>query len=202
MGIDFFPDSEYIGKQNLFPMDINGPTTKPLSSGDKAVLQKLKEKAWLTLLKLYVPLFLMLVYVYYKMEPGGTFRGRPVKYTMAEFKTVFPFFAAFFGAVFLFFVIKDFRRLVLPFFREALNDTKYCQSFLSRKYLDPIYNKCLLFYPDRENFYIEVCPEDFDSIGNGEDLYLEVASVTGEVLYLKSGDRVFKEPAEFSFSDR
>jgi len=183
-------------------MDINGPTTKPLSPADKAVLQKLKEKAWFTLLKLYVPLFLMLVYVYYKMEPGESYGGRRAKYTMAEFKTVFPFFAAFFGAVFLFFVIKDFRRLVLPFFKEARNDTKYCHAFLSRKYLDPIYSKCLLFYPDRENFYIEVCPEDFDSIGNGEDLYLEVASVTGAVLYLKCGDRVFKEPAEFSFSDR
>lgn len=182
-------------------MNINGPMAKPFSPEDKAVLQKLKGKAWFTLLKLYVPLFLMLVYIYYKMEPSESFSGRRARYRM-EFQTVFPYFAAFFGAVFLFFVIKDFRRLVLPFFREALNDTKYCQSFLSRKYLDPIYNKCLLFYPDRENFYIEVCPEDFDSIGNGEDLYLEVASVTGEVLYLKSGDRVFKEPAEFSFSDR
>ena len=177
------------------------PTTKPLSPEDKAVLQKLKEKAWFTLLKLYAPLFLMLVYIYFKMEPGGSIGGRPSKYR-AEFKTVFPFFAAFFGAVFLFFVIKDFRRLILPFFKEVRNDTKYCHAFLSRKYLDPLYGKCLLFYPDRENFYIEISPEDFDSIGNGEDLYLEVASVTGEVLYLKSGDRVFKEPAEFSFSDR
>jgi hypothetical protein len=182
-------------------MEIKGPMTKPLSSQDKAVLQKLKERAWFTLLKLYVPLFLMLVYIYNKMEPVGSIGGRQAKYR-AEFKTVFPFFAAFFGAVFLFFVIRDFRRLILPFFTEARNDTKYCRAFLSRKYLDPLYGKCLLFYPDRENYYIEICPEDFDSIGNGEDLYLEVASVTGEVLYLKSGDRVFKEPAEFSFSDR
>jgi len=33
-------------------------------------------------------------------------------------------------------------------------------------------------------------------------MYLEVASVTGEVLYHKSPDREFNDPEEFSFSDR
>jgi hypothetical protein len=183
-------------------MDATGPSIRPLTAEDKAVLDKLKNKAWFTLLKLYVPLFLMLVYVYYKMQPGGSFRGNSIKYTAAQFKTVFPIFSAVFAAVFLFFTIKDFRRLILPFFREIQSDTKYCHAFFARKYLDPIYNKCLLFYPDRDDFYIEVRPEDFDAIGNGDKLYLEVASVTGEVLFLKSDDRVFKDPMEFSFSDQ
>ncbi len=60
----------------------------------------------------------------------------------------------------------------------------------------------LSFIQAKEDLYIEVCKEDFESIGNGENLYLEVASVTGEVLSLKSGDRIFKAPAEFSYSDR
>jgi len=34
----------------------------------------------------------------------------------------------------------------------------------------------VLFYPDKENLYIEVCKEDFDSIGPGEELYLETKS--------------------------
>ena len=183
-------------------MEPINPTTKPLAPEDKAILEKLKNKAWATLLKLYVPLFLALVYLYYKMQPGGTFRGHKLKGDPSDYKLTFAAFSAFFGSVFLWFTIRDFRRLVLPFQREAQSDTKLCHAFNARKYLDPIYNKCLLFYPGKENLYIEVCQEDFEAIGNGEDLYLEVASVTGEVLFLKSGNRVFKEPAEFSFSDR
>jgi len=102
----------------------------------------------------------------------------------------------------LIFVVKDFRRMILPFIREARTDTKYCHPFVAKKYHDPIYDKYLLFYPGKEDFYISVCSEDFNSIGNGEEMYLEVASVTGEVLYLKSPGREFKDPEEFSFSDR
>ena len=79
---------------------------------------------------------------------------------------------------------------------------KYCHEFVAKKYHDPFYDRYLLFYPDKEDIYIQVCSEDFNSIGNGEDMYLEVASVTGEVLYLKSPEREFKDPEEFSFSDR
>jgi len=183
-------------------MNPQGPSTKPLSSEDKAILKKLQSKAWFTYLRLYVPLFLMLAYVYYTMQPGQTFRGHTLKYSKAEFNTVFPYFAAVFAVVFLIFVVKDFRRLILPFIREARTNTKYCHAFVAKKYHDPFYDKYLLFYPDKEDFYISVCPEDFNSIGNGEDMYLEVASVTGEVLYLKSPDREFKDPEEFSFSDR
>jgi hypothetical protein len=174
---------------------------RPLSVEDRAVLDKLKNRAWMTLLKLYGPLFLLLVAVYFKMQPGGTFRGHSIKYSKEQFETVFPIFAAFFGLVFLIFLIRDFRRLILPFLREARTDKKICCSFQARKYHDPLYDKRLLFYPDKDNYYIQVCAEDFDAISSGEELRLEVASITGEVLSLKSAARTFREPAEFSFSD-
>ena len=81
-------------------------------------------------------------------------------------------------------------------------NSKYCHAFVARKYHDPIYDNYLLFYPGKEDIYIRICAEDFGCVGNGEEMYLEVAAVTGEVLYLKSGERVFKDPEEFSFSDR
>jgi hypothetical protein len=99
-------------------------------------------------------------------------------------------------------MVRDFRRLVLPFQREARTGQKYCVGFVARKYLDILYGKHLLFYPGKDNIYIEVSKEDFESICDGEELYLETACVTGEVLALKCGDRVFKDPEEFSFSDR
>ncbi len=189
-------------------MSYNQLATRPLSSDDKDILRKLKEKSWLTWLRVYPLLFLALIYAYYKVEAklqASRMRGNPLnehQLSNAEYNMVYGIFAVFFGSVFLFFAIRDFRRLIIPFHREAQSDKKNCFSFAAKKYLDPFYDKCLLFYPGKEDLDIEVCKEDFESIGNGEELYLEVAFVTGEVLSLKNNDRSFKEPAEFSYSDR
>jgi hypothetical protein len=183
-------------------MNANTVSTKSLSSEDRAILNKLQSKAWFVFLRLYGPLFLFLLYIYARRPgPGEKLHISRGTITREQFDQVFPYLATVFGAIFLIFVIKDFRRLILPYIREARANTKYCHAFIARKYHDPIYDKYLLFYPEREDFYIQICADDFNSIGNGEDMYLEVASVTGEVLYLKSPDRVFKDPEEFSFSD-
>ena len=184
-------------------MNPQGPSTKPLSPEDKAVLKKLEFRAWYSMVRLYVPLFLFLLLIHYmRPGPGEVLQIKKSKITREEFDQVYPFLVVIFGGIFLFFAIKDFRRLILPFVREARTNTKYCHSFVAKKYHDPFSDRYLLFYPDKEDIYIEVCPEDFNSIDNGEDMYLEVASVTGEVLYLKSPEREFKDPEEFSFSDR
>jgi hypothetical protein len=176
-------------------------TTCPLSTADKAILGKLRDKALFNWARLYIPISLMLVWVYFQMQPGNTFRGHKLDYSKAEFSTVFPFFAAFFGLVFLGFMIRDFRRMILPFMKEARRSEKNCYSFSARKYLDPFYDKRLLFYPGKEDLYIEVSKEDFDIIGNGEQLQLEVGCITGEVLSLRGQDRAFKDASEFSFKD-
>jgi hypothetical protein len=176
-------------------------TTCPLSPADRAILGKLRDKALFNWARLYIPISLMLVWVYFEMQPGNAFRGHTLKYSKSEFSTVYPFFAAFFGLVFLGFMVRDFRRMILPFIKEARRSEKNCYSFSARKYLDPIYDKRLLFYPGKEDLYIEVSKEDFDIIWNGEQLQFEVGCITGEVLSLRSPDRAFKDPAEFSFSD-
>jgi hypothetical protein len=202
--IDFMNGCYYIGKQIHFPMNNSEITAKSLTPEDKAILLKLKGKAWLSLLRVYPLLFLALGYIYFKMHFGGTIRGYKVGHdlTPSQYNLVYAIFAAFFGCIFLFFMIRDFRRLILPFQKDVRADKKRCFSFSAKKYQDPFTDKCLLFYPGKEDIYIEICAEDFESIGNGDELYLEVAYVTGEVLVLKSPSRVFKAPAEFSYSDR
>jgi hypothetical protein len=177
-------------------------TTQPLSSQDRQVIQELKDKAWFTLLKLYFPLFLALIFVYYKFllqypeHPEGF-----EKMSRRDYTHVYEVFAPVFGAIFLFFLIKDFRRLILPLGRELRSDKKICFSFFARKYEDPIFNKCLIFYPGKEDVYIEMDPDEFQSVQNGQALYLETGTVTGEILLLKSDTRDFKTADEYSFSD-
>jgi hypothetical protein len=180
----------------------NAQTTQPLSTRDLQVIQQLKDKAWFTLLKLYIPLFLGLIYVYYKLLPQ--YREHPVIYeelSRLDYIHVYEIFAAVFGTIFLIFLIKDFRRLILPLVKELKANEKICFIFFARKYEDPVFNKCLIFYPDKENVYIEMDPDEFQSVQNGQQLYLETGSVTGEILLLKSETREFKTADEFSFSD-
>jgi hypothetical protein len=122
--------------------------------------------------------------------------------THAGYALVYTIFAAVFGGIFLIFAVKDYRRLIRPFQHDLKERSKYRYLFAARKYSDPLYGKLLLFYPDKENLYIEITKDDFESIGDGEELRLEVAAVTGEVLSLRSGRRDFYRPAEFSFGDR
>jgi hypothetical protein len=182
---------------------LNPPqTTQSLSSQDRQVINELKDKAWFTLLKLYIPLFLGLVFVYYKLVPQ--YRENPVRYremSRLDYTHVYEIFAAVFGTIFLIFLIKDFKRLILPLGRELKANEKIWLNFLARKYQDPIFNKSLIFYPGKEDVYIEMDPDEFQSVQNGQQLYLETGSVTGEILSLKSETRDFKTADEFSFSD-
>ena len=183
-------------------MSVNGSEILPLSGEDRQTIQELKDKAWFTLLKLYVPLFLGLVYVYYKYLPE--YREYPVKFeelSRTDFTHVFYVFAAVFGVIFIVFLVKDFRRLILPLGKELKINEKISFSFFARKYEDPIFRKCLIFYPGKEDVYIEMDPDEFKTIQNGQPLYLETGFVTGEILLLRSETQRFKSADEFSFSD-
>jgi hypothetical protein len=59
----------------------------------------------------------------------------------------------------------------------------------------------MLFYPGKENFYIELFAEEYDKISNGELLQLEYAALSGEILSLKNNDTFFDSATEFCFSD-
>jgi len=195
----------YFTSLNPVPMSMDTLTiVKPISPEDRAILKKLKNKAWFSLAKTYSLFFLALGYVYFRMSPGSTYKGHTLGYgkmTGTDYDHVYYIIAAFFGSIFLYFLIRDFRRMVLPLEKEMRLGNKYCDTFFARKYKDPIYNKCLLFYPGKEDLYIEISQEDFDSVGNGEQLQLESACITGEVLCLKSGEKVFSTATEFSFSE-
>ncbi|HLK27468.1 MAG TPA: hypothetical protein VKT28_02720 [Puia sp.] len=176
----------------------------PFSEIDRSALQKRIQKGWFTLLRTYGAFFLALGYIYYRMYPGGNLRGRKLSYgnmTLSDYLHVYIIVAVFFGSIFLFFVVRDYRRILLPQYKDLRFGKKYSRSFYARKYADPIYNKRMLFYPEKENLYIELSAEEYDKIPDGEMLQLEYAVHSGEILSLKSKDIVFLTAEEFSFSD-
>jgi hypothetical protein len=181
------------------------PEQRPLSVTDQTLLKSIRDKAYLTLLKFYGTLFAGLIWVYFKMMPGNTVDGRSVSYgklTSADYAHVYYCVAVFFGTIFFYFLVRDYRKMVIPVKKELMRNSKNCIWFEARKYKDPIYNNCLLFYPRQDNIYIKVSATDFDSIMNGSDMYMETGCVTGEVLLLKTGDKIFTGAAEFSFSEQ
>jgi hypothetical protein len=179
-------------------------TVLPLSKADRSTLQNLVMKAWFTLLRTYSIFFIGLGYVYYKFYPRYAFKTHKTDredMTASDYLHVYIIFAVFFGSVFLFFLLRDFRRIVLPLYKDLHTGNKYSRSFYARKYADPVYNKRTLFYPHKENFYIELSPQEYDKISDGDSLQLEYAGLSGEILSLKSKDEVFLSAAEFSFGD-
>ena len=149
-------------------------------------------------------LFFALGCSYYVMYLGSSWRGRKLRYhglSLSDYKLIYITVACFLSSLFLFFVVRDFKKILLPQYKDLLSGNKYSTSFYARKYADPIYNKRMLFYPGKENLYIELSPEEYDKISDGQLLQLEYACLSGEILSLKSEDSVFLTAAEFSFSD-
>ena len=187
-------------------MSIEDPlnTVASFSARDKITLKKLKDQAYFTLVKTYGPFFLGLAYLYYRMNPGSPFGSHRLHYgrmSRSDYDLVFWILTLFFGGLFSFFLIRDYRRRIRPLEQEMRNGKKYSIPFIARKYKDPLYNKCLLFYPGKEDYYIEIPQDDFDAIRNGEDMQLEAACITGEVLLVRSESITCKQASEFSFSD-
>ena len=177
------------------------PTTKNLTTEDRALIKKLVGKGWWTLLRTYGAFFLALIYLYYRMYPGTSFRGHSYKMSGSDYLHIYEIVALFFGSVFLYFTIRDYRRLVLPLQKDLARGECFCCSFLARKYDDPVYGKHLLFFPDKEDWYIDLSQDDFNSIANGEELSLYTAAVSGEVLTLSVGERPLTSATLFSFKD-
>ena len=132
-----------------------------------------------------------------------TFRGRTLGHdiSFSDYVHIFTIFAFVFGSVFFIFLIRDNRRLLRPLYRELTSNKKFAQNFTARKYDDPIFKKHLIFYPDKPDYYIEFTPEDFNTVQDGQPLYMETGSVTGEIFLLKTEDRVFSSASEYCFSD-
>jgi hypothetical protein len=176
--------------------------TEPLSDDDLKTLNALKGNEWFVLMRLYGSLFIGLGYVYYKFL--RQFKPHPQRWremSVQDFQHVYEIFAVVFATLFFLFLIRDYRRMILPFNKEIRGNEKYCLHFSAFKYDDPVFGKHLIFYPDKKDIYIEFEKEEFDLIQDGDILYLETGVVTCEILLLKSEFLKFKSAAEFSFSE-
>lgn len=177
------------------------PLAENLSTGDRQMLTKLRGKAWWVLARTYGAFFLALLYLFIQMSPGMNSRSRKGKMQASDYLHAYMLILVVFGSIFLYFCIKDYRRLILPFQKDLRQGQRLCLPFLARKYDDPVYGKKVLFYPDKEDWYIELSQDDFDTIWNGQELKLYTAAVSGEVLQLSSTETVFLSASSFTFKD-
>jgi hypothetical protein len=89
-----------------------------------------------------------------------------------------------FLGIFTFFLVRDIRRNVLPLKKDISCAKCWQYHFAAHKYYHALINKYLLFYPGKDDEYIEVSPDDFDKILDGEDLNL-VTSQSDETICLQ-----------------
>jgi hypothetical protein len=127
----------------------------------------------------------------------GTVRIRSVK--PEDIRLVLSLFVGFFVLSLVGFLIYDYIVSMRPFEKELQEAKKVCYTFYAQKYYDPIYNHYLLFYPEKEDVYINIDKACFDQIGNGTEMQMEVTPVTGCILLLQSDSLKMCNASEYRF---
>jgi hypothetical protein len=103
-----------------------------------------------------------------------------------------------FLSIFTFFLRRDIRRDVSPLKKDISCAKCWQHHFAAHKYYHPLVKKYLLFYPGKEDEYIEVSPDDFAKLLEGEDLNL-VTSQSDEIICLQRSNGEIIRAFDFDF---
>lgn len=163
---------------------------------DSKLIKSKIDRAYFSLAKIYVPFILALVLAYQLTKNKKAVR----KMSASDFDKVYWVVFAFFIIVFFILFLRDYKKKVAPYKKEMTAKSKNLSFFKARKYYDPIYNQYLLYHPIKENKYILLTEEIFNSIEDGQEIELQAGGVTGIVLALKINDKILSNVEEFSFS--
>lgn len=108
-------------------------------------------------------------------------------------------FCLLFGTSILVFLSKDINGTIRLILAELKTGQKNCYTFYAKKYFDPIFKHCLLFYPDKENLYILIDAGSFDAIAEDDILYMEQSILSDTIIQLRSDTVTAKLAAPYRF---
>jgi hypothetical protein len=170
--------------------------TQPLSESDIKLIKSKIDSGYFSLAKVYGPFLLALILANQYVKGKKSLKD----ISASQFNTIYLIVAIFFLIVFSFFCFRDYKKKVLPYKKELSAKSKNVTSFIAKKYFDPIYRQYLLYHPMKENKYILLTEEEFNSISDGQELELQTGMNTGTVLAIGINGKVLGDVEEFSFS--
>jgi hypothetical protein len=170
--------------------------SEKFTNKDVLVIKSKIDKAYFALAKIYVPFILALLLAYQLTKN----KKAVSKMNPSDFDTIYWIVFGFFIIIFFVFFLRDYKKNIAPYKMEMGTRSKNLSLFRARKYFDPIYNQYLLYHPIKENKYILLTQEEFNTIEDGQEIELQVGAVTGIVLAIKVNDKVLTSVEEFSFS--
>jgi len=153
------------------------------------------DRAWFSLARTYLPFLLALIIAYYTVKPRATRRT----ISFSNYDKIYAFVFAFFFIVFLIFFIKDYKKTIAPYKKEIKAGEKKSTIVQVRKYFDPVYKQYLLFHPFKQDTYLIVSEQLFNSITEGQEIELQTGINTGIVLAVKINNELLAEIEEFRF---
>lgn len=167
----------------------------PLTQEEITALNTRKKNALTSLLKTYFPFFLALAFAYRLAHKKSIDRT----ISASDYNLIFLCVAIFLGGIFLFFVIRDFKRRVSPVLKAIKGNEKSIQEFVVRKYYDVIFKKHLLFHPDKPDNFILISESLYNQLVDGE--YAELLSVNNkEIIFgLRYNQTVHTNVEEFNY---
>lgn len=101
--------------------------------------------------------------------------------------------------LYTYFLFKDIRTDIVELKKEIAYNKCNKITFQARRFYHAMINKYLLFYPQRENMYIEVSPLDYNFIEDGETLQLITSIKSSEIICLQKENGKIIRAFDFSF---
>ena len=185
-------------RQKLMPERISRTEERPLSKDDLAILIAKRNKQILFLLSGYLPFIAFGLY-FWLIGPDSLNTGRSSGLwndkiniddkMKTQFWTVLPYFLAFGFIMLSIYFIKLYFQVLRPLNRDIWQNKKQFLFFKPAKNPMAFFNKYYISAPLYENQQVEISREDFDSIGDNDELCLEVAPESTFIFRLSDGNK-------------
>jgi hypothetical protein len=183
--------------QKLIPEQIIRTVIAPLTQTDRQELSDRKNKQLLVIISVYIIIsgFCALVW---KTGSGSmnldnkSFRVHFSDSDTYSFQMLVPYICGFIFLVTTFFFVKFFVQSIIPLIRGIRNGKKSLLYYIPVKSTETSVNSYCLSTPLHKNQQVKVSREEFESIGEKEELCLEIVSDTVIVLRLTKGQKVIK----------
>jgi hypothetical protein len=183
--------------QKLIPEQIIRTASVSLAEADSEILNKIKKSQLLILFSTYIIISVFCMYVWKIGAKSIDLDNKSLKVHFTDqdneaLRAAIPYVCSLIFLVATFFFVKFLIQSIIPIIRDIKNEKKLLVYYIPAKLSMPPFKKYYISTPLFKNQQVEVSKEEFESLNKSEELCLEVAPCSFNVLRLTKDQKVIK----------
>jgi hypothetical protein len=183
--------------QKLIPEQIIRIVTVSLAETDNEILNKIKKSQLLILLSTYIIISVFCMYVWKIGAKSIDLDNKSLKVHFTDqdneaLRAAIPYICGVIFLVSTFFFLKFLVQSIIPISKDIKNGEKLLLYYIPAKLSAPPFKKYYISTPLYKNQQVEVSKDEFESLNESEELCLEVAPGSFNVLRLTKDQKVIK----------